>query len=263
MPIRKIKLKRENKVKRAFVIVLLLLSFVFVLISLVVGRVAGAQTVFTAQREGIGGNDMKLKANWTKGIIVVVPEEIETYKVPPERVLIPVFVVSESGKARLNHIKLDFYGPNRSASKKVVLDQTLEPTGKSLVDILKTLRGKDKKAVKDLLKKGAYVELEIDVSALKLEEGATGKINVGVETTVDGQREAVQTAVQADYQASAFPNASGWYGGDGHVPTSWSPDVIFIPLANRVKYAKDNGFGFIIITDLEDGIGNKWPQYVA
>lgn len=236
-------------------------------LGLILGLVASSFSsgpLFAAGGSEDGGNGVKLKANRSKGIVVIVPEEIETYKVPPETVLVPVFVTSESGKAHVKHIKLDFHGPKGSVSKKVALDQVLEPAGKSFDDILKTLKGKDKKAVKDLLKKGAYVELEIDVSALKLEEGAKGKIDVGVEATVDGQ--AAPVTVQADFQALALPGASGWYGGDGHVHTSWSPDVWFISLDSRVKYAKDNGFGFIIITDHEDGINDLWSTpggYVA
>ncbi|MEW6724411.1 MAG: CehA/McbA family metallohydrolase [Bacillota bacterium] len=211
-----------------------------------------------------GGTDLKLKAGRHNGLVVIAPSLVETFKVPPQTITIPIFIAAEGWKGHVKHIKVDYQGPKGVISKTVPVDKAVDSVGMDFDHVMKTLQGRDYGAVKYLLKKGVYTEIEVDVSSLALEAGSLGKMTVGVEGTVDGRK--AQVVVEADYQALALPGASGWYGGDGHVHTSWSPDVWFISLDSRVKYAKDNGFGFIIITDHEDGINDLWSTsngYVA
>ena len=241
-------------------------SLVFLLVlALFSGNFIGPAFSQGAQAKGNeGGTDLKLKAGRDNGLVVIAPSLVETFKVPPQTIMVPILVAAEGEKGYVKHITVDYQGPRGVISKTVPVDRAVDSVEMDLHSMMNALQGRNHSAVKDLLQRGVYMEIEVDVSSLALEERSRGKVTVGVEGTIGGLK--ARPVVEADYQALALPVASGWYGGDGHVHTSWSPDVWFISLDSRVKYAKDNGFGFIIITDHEDGINDLWSTpdgYVA
>ncbi|MEW6172845.1 MAG: hypothetical protein AB1510_07215, partial [Bacillota bacterium] len=207
------------------------------------------------------GNDdthsIAIKSACDKGLMVMAPSMLKTFKAPSESITIPLFIAMEKGKGRVDRIILRFQG----VEETIYLEEALEPSGFDLPDMLTTLHGKDDKAIANLLTKGIYKEVELDVSELELKEGSEGEVSIFVEGSVDGVPS--ETSIKVDYQALALPARSGWYAGDGHVHTAWSPDVRFISIDSRAKEAKSDGFGFIVITDHEDGINNKWEEYVG
>jgi hypothetical protein len=207
------------------------------------------------------GNDdahlVVIKSVCNKGLVVMVPSIVRTFKAPPKSVTIPLFIATEKRKGHVHHFRLRF----RDVEETVYIEEDLEPAGLDNTGMLTILRGKDHKAITDLLTKGVYKEVELDVSGLGLKEGSEGEVSVFVEGSVDGTPSEI--SIKIDYQALALPARPGWYAGDGHVHTAWSPDVWFISIDSRAKEAKSDGFGFIIITDHEDGINEKWQEYVG
>ncbi|HZD59558.1 MAG TPA: hypothetical protein VE439_03755, partial [Anaerolineae bacterium] len=63
---------------------------------------------------------------------------------------------------------------------------------------------------------------------------------------------------------AALPSRTNWFGGDGHVHSDWS-DAYFVTIDNRVRYAANNGFGWIAITDHENLMTSNggWSKYIG
>lgn len=116
-------------------------------------------------------HSVAIKSACDKGLVVMAPSMVKTFKAPPESITIPLFIATEKGKGHVHHIRLRFQGVEES----VYIEEDLEPAGLDLPDMLTTLHGKDDKAIRNLLTKGIYKEVELDVSGLGLKEGSGGK----------------------------------------------------------------------------------------
>jgi hypothetical protein len=139
----------------------------------------------------------------------------------------------------------------------------LEPQRKTATEIIRALEQARTEAVA-VVRAGWYKHLTIDVRDLQLKEGDVVPIQLTAHATIDGVPIAVEVGLQ--YSVLSLPVRNGWYGGDGHVHTAWSPDMWEESIDERAAYAANNGHKWIIITDHEDGINDLWSTadgYVA
>ena len=75
-----------------------------------------------------------------------------------------------------------------------------------------------------------YREIDLDLTGAEVDDGSQTLIEVTVQATVSG-REVLEKA-HIPLRVASLPRVPGWYGGDGHVHTVWSPDVILLPIAS-------------------------------
>lgn len=192
-------------------------------------------------------------------LLAIAPPVVETFSAPPKTVSVPLFVWVNQGEGYVRNCALDLFGLRRG----LTVDTRVSALGMDGAEVLDVLDGQDEANLSRLVSSGVYAELELDISALKVSPGKTGLARVTVEAVIDGRP--VRTSLRIAYRASELPKHEGWYGGDCHTHSSWSPDVWLIPLAGRARYAKENGFGFLVMSDHSRGVTNwSGPEgYVA
>lgn len=185
-------------------------------------------------------------------LTVFVPDEMEINRLPTDRITVPVIVASGRSDGVVVSVSASAF--DKTSEAKV--SAPITALGLSPHEVKAGLDAGDEEAVSQVSERGAYRSLEIDVGGLPLEDGSTSLVTVTVDAVLSGRR--VREVVRIPLHVTTLPEVPGWYGGDGHVHTEWSPDVILLPLHQRARFARDNGFGYIIITDHEDGVGEKW-----
>lgn len=135
----------------------------------------------------------------------------------------------------------------------------IEPQDIVTPDLMKKL-GKTSDAL-SVLRKGKYMSLEVDVSGLPLKEGDLIPVTITARGSDDGQ--AFESAVTSTYAVMSLPSRTGWYAGDGHIHSAWSPDTIGVSIDGRASSAVSKGLKWIVITDHQDGINDLWLTYVS
>lgn len=191
-----------------------------------------------------------------RALTVFVPDEIEINRLPIDGIRVPVIVAASQADGAVTSVSVSAFG------------RTLETRAKDPLTALR-LRSEEARAgldagdvetVQHVYRRGVYRPMLLNVGGLPMEDGSLSFVTVTVRAVVSGRE--VREVVRVPLYVTTLPEVSGWYGGDGHVHTSWSPDVVLLPLAQRARYARDNGFDYVIITDHEDGIGQRWggPQ---
>lgn len=200
-----------------------------------------------------------------ESLTVLVPDEIEINKPDLKRISISVVIASQRADGFLTALSASPPGSRDAGEDLVALASEPLPDSPRLsalhlsTDELKAgLEAGDEETAAYLARAGVCREVEVDIGELHLEDGATSFVTVTAHAMLRGRR--VRQSVQVPIRFSALPEVPGWYGGDGHVHTQWSPDVVLLPISRRVRYARNNGFGFIIITDHEDGVGEAWSR---
>ena len=99
--------------------------------------------------------------------------------------------------------------------------------------------------------------VEVDVSGLPLKEGDM------LPVVVTARGSDAETTVTSTYAVMSLPSRPGWYPGDGHIHSAWSPDVVYTTIDDRAASAVSNGLKWIVITDHQNGITDRWLNYVA
>lgn len=193
------------------------------------------------------------------GLTVIVPSGVQTFTVPPTKVFIPLCAAVTNGGSTttLRSLQATIAGRDFAVPTSAVI----KPQPRSAAEILQLVSADSSAATQEALKDVFVTQLEFDVSGLGLKEGDSIPITIKVQGESLGK--SIETLVTTVYSVLALPVRSGWYGGDGHVHTAWSPDCWGISIDNRTSYAQSNGFGWIAITDHENGINNNWPSYVG
>ncbi|NLA60206.1 MAG: hypothetical protein GX863_03775 [Firmicutes bacterium] len=185
-------------------------------------------------------------------LAVFVPDEIEINRLPADAVTVPVIVASRLADGMVTSLSVSAF--EKTSETRAVLP--LAALSLSPEEVRAGLDAGDAETVAQVSKRVAYRHVALNVGGLPLENGSTSFVTVTVDAVLSGRR--TREIVRLPLHVTTLPEVPGWYGGDGHVHTQWSPDVILLPLAQRARYARDNGFGYIIITDHEDGIGERW-----
>lgn len=183
---------------------------------------------------------------------VFVPEEIEANRLPLGKVRIPVVAAAVSGEGFITSVSATVLGRTQETRTK----SPLTPLDLRPEQVRAGLDLSDLEVIREVSEHGAYQDVYVDLAGAPIADGDRTSVSVTVEAVVSGRK--VRETVRIPLHMSSLPKVPGWYGGDGHVHTWWSPDVILLPMSERARYAKDNGFGFIVMTDHEDGIGRKW-----
>ncbi|HHX29340.1 MAG TPA: hypothetical protein GX716_10090 [Firmicutes bacterium] len=185
-------------------------------------------------------------------LVVFVPEEIEINRLPVGNISIPVIAASREGDGFVTSVSVSAFGRTCEATTASPLTALhLRPE-----EVRAGLDRGDLETTNLISEHGAFQPLELDVHGIPMDDGTGSFATIEVRAIVSG-REAMEI-IRVPLQVTSLPNVPGWYGGDGHVHTVWSPDVVLLPISQRARHARDNGFGFIIIADHEDGIGRKW-----
>jgi hypothetical protein len=204
-----------------------------------------------------------LVASFTYGegpgcLLVVVPKVVRTWVVPPSVLSVPVFVTVSSGgtTVELSEVTVQL----KSYTASFPTSARLEPQARTRDEILNALAGEPAQAI-GVLRKGIWLSLEIDVSGLGLRDGEVVPITVTASGLTGATR--LQASTEALYGVTSLPSRAGWYAGDGHIHTAWSPDVILVSIDGRASSAVSHGLKWIVITDHADGIGGSWPSYVS
>jgi hypothetical protein len=186
------------------------------------------------------------------GFFLFLPEEVEVNRQPLGTVRVPVISLARDGDGFVTSVRAAALGRNR----ELAIRSPLTALHLSPSEVTAGFGDSDQEVISEVSQHGAYREIDLDLTGAEVDDGSQTLIEVTVQATVSG-REVLEKA-HIPLRVASLPRVPGWYGGDGHVHTVWSPDVILLPIASRVRHARDNGFGFIIITDHEDGIGRKW-----
>ena len=192
-----------------------------------------------------------------QGLVIVTPQTVRTGVFPPDKLWLPLFVtVPKGGRAKeLKEVTVEIGG------RLARFDATtkLEAQEVETVDLVEKIKKADEAT--GLLKKGKYMPLEIDVSGLPLKEGDLLPVNITARA-LEGEQ-VTETTVSSTYAVMSLPTRSGWYAGDGHIHTAWSPDVVVVSIDGRANSAKNSGLKWIVITDHQDGIDDGWLTYVS
>lgn len=183
-------------------------------------------------------------------LFVLAPQVIETFGTPPRTVTVPLFIWITRGEGYVQNCALNLFG----LAKTTTLNTRVSALDMSEARVMEVLDGENETGLPLLVSKGVYAEASLDISALRVPEGRTGLARVTVDALVDGR--CVRTRLRIPYRASRLPKEPGWYGGDCHTHSSWSPDVWLIPLSGRARYAWENGFGFLIMSDHSSGVSD-------
>lgn len=192
-------------------------------------------------------------------LFVIAPSVVETFKAPPTTVTIPLFAWTTHGEGLIQSCSVDLFGLRRTQA----LNARVSPMNMDVPRIMEVLTGQGEADLTSLASQGVCTEVSLDISALRVPAGKAGAVRLTLHALIDGRP--TRTGLRIAYKASELPNQEGWYGGDLHTHSSWSPDVWKIPLSGRAKYAKENGFGFLVMTDHSRGVTNWSGQngYVA
>jgi hypothetical protein len=181
-------------------------------------------------------------------LLAIAPPVVETFSAPPKTVSVPLFIWVNRGHGYVQNCALNLLG----LEQRLNLNTRVSALDMEASEVFETLDGQDEANLNRLVSRGAYAELALDISSLKVPPGKTGLARVTVDAAIDGRP--VRTHLRIAYRALELPKHEGWYGGDCHTHSSWSPDVWLIPLGERARYAKENGFGFLVMSDHSSGV---------
>lgn len=192
-------------------------------------------------------------------LLVIAPPVIETFKVPPTTVTIPLFIWTNHGEGLVQSCSVELFGLRR----RLAFNARVSPIDMDGPKLMEVLDGQGEAHLRNLATRGVYTEVSVDIAAQRVPAGETGVARITLEALIDSRP--TRTRLRIAYRASELPTLEGWYGGDCHTHSSWSPDVWKIPLLGRAKYAKENGFGFLVMTDHSRGVTDWFGQdgYVA
>lgn len=199
-----------------------------------------------------GGEDQSL--------LIVTPKTVRTNVMPPDKLWIPLFVtVPKGGKVKdLKEVTIEVGGRLTRLDASAVL----EPQDIATSDLVKKLgENSEAPSVLTVLKRGKYMSIEVDVSGLSLKEGDMIPVTITARGSDGGQ--AFESAVTSTYVVMSLPSRTGWYAGDGHIHSAWSPDVVAVSIDGRASSAVTHGLKWIVITDHQDGIDDLWLTYVS
>ncbi|MCX6007579.1 MAG: CehA/McbA family metallohydrolase, partial [Chloroflexi bacterium] len=217
-------------------------------------------------------NEMIHGESSTGNLMLLVPKQVETYRVPPIEVWVPITILALANPTKLESIKATIQGGE--SITQVTTD--LIPVNRSVAEVLSATQDPESTSFADLMEKTYQTTLKIDVSSMNLKEGSIIPISMEVISSPgSGLAERIQT--QIEYSVLALPQVTNWYGGDHHVHTTWSIADHADTLANdhdidtAVAWAKTVlGFKWIGITDHAQALQHpsilyperSWSSYV-
>lgn len=207
-------------------------------------------------------NYFTINPQGNSNVLLITNKENIIHAENPQEITIPILVVNRlrNKKVLLKDVTITTNKSDTVIPIEMVLDDTFDlfSSNEQLFELL--LENGVNKA---LLSKSYFnPEMVVSTDSINLLDGDSTSFSVTATYEVDGQIET--TVVSSEITIASLPSNTYWYGGDGHVHTTWSPDVIGLPTIDaRVKYAKDNGFKWLIITDHADGIKNNYQSYVS
>lgn len=201
-----------------------------------------------------------IRSGLDKGLLVVSPARVATYVVPPASLQLPVLITIPSGgqEATLTGVAVCIQDKSFTFPSQA----QLHPQQYTAAEIIQLFE-EGSAEVAGIARTGLYRNMVLDVRDLQLQEGDVIPVQITARGTVGGAP--VEAALTLQYSILSLPVRTNWYGGDGHVHTAWS-DIIEESIAERTSYAASNGHKFIIITDHEQYINDRWSgpnSYVA
>lgn len=141
---------------------------------------------------------------------------------------------------------------------QVKASASLKPQDRTPGEILEAIQASPSQAA-EVFRAGNLTQISLDITGIDVKEGDVIPVVIVAHGTRGGKPIEAQATIQ--YSVLALPFRSGWYGGDGHIHTAWSPDVYLgVSIDDRAVYAVNNGFKWLIITDHQDGIDGNWSS---
>ncbi|HHW40600.1 MAG TPA: hypothetical protein GXX19_05535 [Syntrophomonadaceae bacterium] len=231
----------------------------------------GISVAYTSTTTKIDGNSIPTNAEvgvltgkaFSDGPVLITRKDITLYDDNPTKIELPVFAATLGTKgAKMSSITvLDAFGKERGRLDTNVEVKSIASIAPSLDAAIRLADAPKDNRYEKLFETGYYTEVTVDLTELSLKPGDSQLFTI--KAVFDYGEEKLEMSASTLVTIASLPSRPGWYGGDGHIHTSWSPDMIEETIAERATYAANNGFGWIIITDHEDGIENEWPNYVA
>lgn len=203
--------------------------------------------------------------------LVVTRKETTLHQENPKELALPVTAINRS---RAENIRLETITvSDSSAMVRAKLEPGVDLEGTAGFaptrdDVLAALVEHDTDISSQLFKKSYVQNINIPLEGLSLRDGDSIKLIVGATFSIGKKKlaettEKLTATTEVLVTIASLPSRTNWYGGDGHIHSSWSKDVGGISINNRARYAADNGFKWIIMTDHSDGIGSFWGTYVS
>lgn len=216
-----------------------------------------AKKVFSLRLNEIGDNQAA----------IITKEELIVHQIEPEEIQLSLIALDTKveAKVKLKEITIsDEAGRIRTRLFPEIELESINDIAPSEADILSLLMNAHFPKHKELFERSYFNPIiSVPVDEFKLKDGESIKLFTTV--TFEVEKETRSTTAQTLVTIAALPTATYWYGGDGHVHSDWSPDVIGpnTSINARTSYAAANGFKWIAITDHSNGIGNNWLTYVS
>jgi len=133
-------------------------------------------------------------------LMLLAPKQVQTYRVPPIEVWVPITILALSNPATLGSIKATIEG---SESITQVATELI-PVNRSLAEVLSAMQDPESTSFAGLMEKTYQTTLKIDVSSMNLKEGSIIPISIEVvSSTNSGLEETIQT--QIEYSVLALP----------------------------------------------------------
>jgi hypothetical protein len=192
-------------------------------------------------------------------LFAVFPESLETYSEFPQTLEVPLFIGVPDGEGFITGVSIETMGLHRN----IAVGARITGLQMRRSEVMRAVESTGEEIKRHLYRHGVYTTVSLDISSLNLSAGSETTVLITVRSII--KRRLVTFTTEVPYRVLSMPKEEGWYAGDGHVHTAWSPDVWLTSVSDRARYAKENGLGFLIITDHRDGISD-WdsPQgYVA
>jgi len=192
-------------------------------------------------------------------------KEMTLYYENPQAIMLPFVAISraKTTKVKLREILVTDTLANIRA--RVNLKQELEGTSDiapSKDDVLAALIQHDTPKHKELLKI-SYLKPDLRVSLEDLVLKEEDSIRLFTTATFEVGKKNFSATTETLVTIASLPSRAYWYGGDGHIHSAWSPDVVGISIDSRAAYAANNGFKWLAMTDHADGIGSNWQSYLS